>query len=78
MQNLLAKGSRRTPHQKHELIRLTLRRHLRDVIEKEASSAGLKGRNTNITPWPKGSLVAAFDGVLEGDIIASITEVRSR
>ena len=52
---LLKEGVRRTPHKKQELIRLTLRRHLREVIDKEAVKPG-KGRITNIEPWPKGLL----------------------
>ena len=52
---LLKEGTRRTPHKKQELVRLTLRRHLREVIEAEATKPA-KGRITNIEPWPKGVL----------------------
>ena len=50
---LLKEGVRRTPHKKQELVRLTLRRHLREVIEAEATRPA-KGRVTNVEPWPKG------------------------
>ena len=56
---LLAEGARRTPHKKQELIRITLRRHLRDVIEAEATKPS-KNRVTNIDPWPKGTLARAY------------------
>ena len=38
LQDALREGARRTPHKKQELIRMTLRRHLRAVIEQEAWS----------------------------------------
>jgi hypothetical protein len=56
---LLAEGARRTPHKKQELIRLTLRRHLREVIEAEATKPS-KSRVTNIDPWPEGALTRAY------------------
>ncbi len=60
--DLLAEGARRTPHKKQELIRLTLRRHLREVIDEEAVTAPLQ-RITTIAPWPKGALAAAYERV---------------
>ena len=57
--NLLSEGARRTPHKKQELIRLTLRRHLKEVIEEEATTP-LQVRVTNIEPWPKGLLAKAY------------------
>jgi hypothetical protein len=57
--DLLKEGARRTPHKKQELIRITLRKHLRDVIEQEATKPG-KGRVTNIEPWPPGALADAY------------------
>ena len=57
--DLLAEGARRTPHRKQELIRLTLRRHLREVIEEEATVSA-QTRVTNIDPWPKGALTRAY------------------
>jgi hypothetical protein len=57
--DLLKEGARRTPHKKQELIRITLRRHLREVIEEEAVEP-VKGRITNIEPWPKGVLAKAY------------------
>jgi len=56
--SLLREGSRRTPHKKQELIRITLRRHLASVIESEAS--GERKRLTNITPWPEDELRKAY------------------
>lgn len=57
--DLLSEGARRTPHKKQELIRITLRRHLREVISEEAVQKPRK-RLTTISPWPKGALVAAY------------------
>lgn len=57
--DMLSEGSKRTPHKKQELIRLTLRRHLREVIEEEARHAD-PARVTAIEPWPKGALAAAY------------------
>jgi hypothetical protein len=60
--DLLSEGARRTPHKKQELIRITLRRHLRDVIAEEAVRKPDK-RVTTIAPWPKGALAAAYKRV---------------
>ena len=57
--DLLKEGARRTPHKKQELIRLTLRRHLRGVIEQEAVPQSPK-RITTVDPWPKGAVAAAY------------------
>ena len=62
LHDLLDEGSRRTPHKKQELIRLTLRRHLRAVIEQEARAAHPR-RITNIEPWRKGALAKAYQRV---------------
>jgi hypothetical protein len=62
LHDLLEEGSRRTPHKKQELIRLTLRRHLRAIIEQEAAEAHPR-RITNVEPWPKGALAKAYRGV---------------
>lgn len=59
LQDALREGTRRTPHKKQELIRITLRRHLRSVIEQESVKAG-SNRLTNIEPWPKGILERAY------------------
>ncbi len=64
--DLLTEGARRTPHKKQELIRLTLRRHLRKVIDDEAVRAPRK-RITTIEPWPKGALAAAYKKVAPED-----------
>ena len=61
--DLLKEGARRTPHKKQELIRLTLRRHLRAVIEDEAVKSG-KGRITNIEPLPKGMLTKIYQEIV--------------
>ena len=37
LQQLLREGTRRTPHKKQELIRITLRRYLPKVIEQETA-----------------------------------------
>lgn len=62
LQDVLREGTRRTPHKKQELIRITLRRHLRPVIEQEAAKTQSQ-RLTNIEPWPKGLLENAYKRV---------------
>ena len=59
LQSALREGARRTPHKKQDLIRLTLRRHLREVIEQEAV-AKPTGRITNIEPWPRRVIERAY------------------
>jgi hypothetical protein len=59
LQNMLQEGARRTPHKKQELIRLTLRRHLREVIEQEALVESAP-RLTNVEPWPKRVIEKAY------------------
>jgi hypothetical protein len=59
LRDLLKEGARRTPHKKQELVRLTLRKHLREVIEEEAVKPKA-GRVTNIEPWPKGVLARVY------------------
>ena len=56
--SLLAEGARRTPFNQRELLRRTLRLHLREVIEREA--APRQTRVTNIDPWPRGRLAKAY------------------
>ena len=55
----LNEGTRRTPHKKQELIRITLRRYLPAVIEEESVKKA-SGRITNVEPWPKGVLAKAY------------------
>ena len=55
---LLAEGARRTPLNQRELLRRTLRLHLREVIEHEAIPRNT--RLTNIAPWPRGALSKAY------------------
>ena len=59
LQDTLRDGAKRTPHKKQELIRITLRRHLRSVIEQEAEQSG-NARLTNVQPWPKTVLEQAY------------------
>ena len=60
LQRLLTEGSRRTPHKKQELVRITLRRYLPMVIEAESTQAK---RITNIEPWPERELKRAYQRV---------------
>jgi hypothetical protein len=55
---LLEEGASRTPFNQRELLRRTLRLHLREVIEREA--VNLQTRVTNVAPWPRGSLAKAY------------------
>ncbi len=59
LQKVLREGARRTPHKKQELIRLTLRRHLQDVIDQEAVAKPSR-RITNIEPWPRRVVEKAY------------------
>ena len=58
LRSLLVEGARRTPFNQRELLRRTLRLHLREVIEREATHP--KARVTNIDPWPRGCLAKAY------------------
>ena len=58
LHSLLAEGARRTPFNQRELLRRTLRLHLREVIEREAATPIT--RITNIDPWPRGRLANAY------------------
>ncbi len=55
---MLAEGEKRTPHNRSQLIRLTLNRHLAEVIAEEETAA--LSRLTAIAPWPKGALAKAY------------------
>jgi hypothetical protein len=59
LQKTLREGARRTPHKKQDLIRLTLRRYLREVIEQEAV-AGPARRLTNLEPWARRVVERAY------------------
>ena len=61
LHSLLSEGARRTPLNRRELLRRTLRLYLRDVIEQEAVT--LAPRLTNIAPWPQGALAKAYKRV---------------
>jgi hypothetical protein len=54
---LLAEGCRRTPLKRADLVRRTLRLHLRQVIEAEAAE---QRPITNVKPLPKGALAKAY------------------
>ena len=58
LRSLLAEGARRTSFNQRELLRRTLRLHLREVIEREAVHP--RSRITNIAPWPRGALAKAY------------------
>jgi hypothetical protein len=58
VRGLLKEGERRTPLTKQELVRRTLRLHLRSVIEHEASAPAR--RVTNVEPWRRGILARAY------------------
>jgi len=53
------RGSRRTHHNKRTLIRLTLRRYLPEVIEREAQPEPAP-RLTSVAPWSRGALLKAY------------------
>ncbi len=59
LQKALREGARRTPHKKQDLIRITLRRHLLEVIEQEATAPS-RPRVTNIKPWPRRVVEEAY------------------
>ena len=65
LQALLSEGAQRTPLNKRELLRRTLRLYLREVIEQEAIRKS-EGRITNIEPWPSGALAKAYGRPDEG------------
>jgi hypothetical protein len=58
LRSLLSEGARRTRFNQRELLRRTLRLHLREVIERETVTCA--GRITNIDPWPRGALTKAY------------------
>lgn len=59
LHSILREGARRTPHKQQALIRLTLRRHLRNVIEEEVIAKPAQ-RVTNIEPWPEEAVKKAL------------------
>lgn len=58
LQSLLSEGAQRTHFNRRELLRRTLRLHLREVIEREA--AACLPRVIPIEPWPRGLLARAY------------------
>ena len=59
IQEILREGSRSTPHKKQELIRITLRRYLRSVVEGEARVVKIP-RLTSVKPWSNAALTRAY------------------
>jgi hypothetical protein len=76
---LLSKGARRTRQKKQALVRLTLRRHLREVIERESLKVPVE-RVTTLPPWPRGALAKAYKRAGKSDdrIEASATTAQGR
>jgi hypothetical protein len=75
LRKILREGARRTPHKQQTLIRLTLRRHLRDVIDQEVIAKPAQ-RVTNIEPWPVEAVEKAYRRV--GKEWDNIEEVATR
>lgn len=63
---LLSKGSRRTRQKKQALVRLTLRRYLPEVIERESLKAPV-ARLTSLVPWRRGALTQAYKRARKSD-----------
>ena len=61
---LLSEGRRRTPLNKQQLVRRTLRLHLREVIESESKLP--LSRVTTVSPWPRGALAKAYQRAGKG------------
>jgi hypothetical protein len=59
---VLREGGRRTPHTQQDLIRLTLRRHLRELIEREPAASPTQ-RITNLEPWPRQVVAKAYQRI---------------
>jgi hypothetical protein len=78
LRSLLMEGARRTPFNQRELLRRTLRLHLREVIERGATSR--ETRITNIAPWPRGCLAKAYQRVYRAwdSIEAAATAAQGR
>lgn len=75
--DLLKEGVRRTHHKQAALVRLTLSRHLRTVIEEEA--AARPGRPlTSIKPWPKGALARAYRKAGNADDATELAATRAQ
>ncbi len=79
LRGLLAEGARRTRLNQRELLRRTLRLHLRQVIEREAAQPAR--RITNLAPWPRGVLAKAYRRSADPDwerIEAAATAAQAR
>jgi hypothetical protein len=62
LRKVLRDGGRRTPPTQQDLIRLTLRRHLREVIEQETAAKPTQ-RITNLEPWPRHVVAKAYQRI---------------
>ena len=58
LRSLLVQGARQTRYNPRQLIHLTLRRHLGQVIAEERIAQ--PHRITAAAPWPKGALAKAY------------------
>jgi hypothetical protein len=58
----LCEGVRQTRHNQQDLIRLTLHRHLRTVIQQEAMAKATL-RVTNVKPWPRRVVEKAYQRI---------------
>jgi hypothetical protein len=65
LRDLLSKGARRTRQKKQTLVRLTLRRHLPEVIERESRKP--PERVTGVGPWRRGALAKAYQRAGKSD-----------
>ena len=63
LRSILSEGRRRTALNTAELVRRTLRRHLREVIEQEAA---VGQPLTNVSPWPNSELRKAYRKIGRG------------
>lgn len=76
--SLLKEGARRTHHKRAALVRLTLRRHLRAVIEAEEEASPAQKPLTNVKPWPKGVLAKAYARIGKEDEAMENAALRAR
>ena len=78
LRSLLAEGARRTRLNQRELLRRTLRLHLREVIESEARTTDLS--LTNVEPWRRGALTKAYRQVEKDwekvEVVATVAQGR--
>ena len=75
--DLLKEGVRRTHHKQSALVRLTLSRHLRAVIDQEAAAKS-DGPLTSVKPWPKGALARAYRKAGKKDDATELAATRAQ